>query len=111
MLSHFNSKATEGAAADFIAKYTDKYGADTLNQFGASAYDCVYALVAAMEKAIEDGTTIDASTDPSDICEALKTVFQGGFTFSGVTGESITWDESGYVAKDAVQYVIKEANA
>ncbi len=111
MLSHFNSKATEGAAADFIAKYTDKYGADTLNQFGASAYDCVYALVAAMEKAIADGTAIDATTSASDICEALKTVFQGGFTFSGVTGESITWDESGYVAKDAVQYVIKEANA
>ena len=44
MLSHFNSKATEGAAAEFIAKYTEKYGAETLNQFGASAYDCVYAL-------------------------------------------------------------------
>ncbi len=111
MLSHFNSKATEGMAADFIAKYTDKYGADTLNQFGASAYDCVYALVAAMEKAIEDGKTVDASTSASDLCEILKEVFQGGFTFAGVTGESITWDETGYVAKDAIQYVIKEANA
>ena len=111
MLSHFNSKATEGMAADFITKYTEKYGADTLNQFGASAYDCVYALVAAMEKAVENGKTVDASTSASDLCDILKEVFQGGFTFAGVTGESITWDENGYVAKDAIQYVIKEANA
>ena len=112
MLSHFNSKATEGAAGEFITKYTEKYGADTLNQFGASAYDCVYALVAAMEKAVDDGKTIDASTSASDLCEILKEVFQGGFTFSGVTGgETISWDENGYVQKDAVRYVVKEANA
>ena len=28
MLSHFNSKATEGKAADFIKKYTEKHGTD-----------------------------------------------------------------------------------
>ena len=112
MLSHFNSKATEGAAGEFITKYTEKYGTDTLNQFGASAYDCVYALVAAMEKAIDDGKTVDASTSASDLCEILKEVFQGGFTFSGVTGgDTISWDEAGYVQKDAVRYVVKEANA
>ena len=49
MLSHFDSNATEGAAADFIKKYTDKFGTDTLNQFGASAYDCVYAIYNAMK--------------------------------------------------------------
>ncbi|MBQ9142729.1 MAG: ABC transporter substrate-binding protein [Lachnospiraceae bacterium] len=48
MLSHFDSNATSGAAADFVKKYTEKYGADTLNQFGASAYDCVYAIYNAM---------------------------------------------------------------
>ena len=112
MLSHFNSKATDGAAGEFITKYTEKYGAETLNQFGASAYDCIYALVAAMEKAIDDGKTVDASTSASDLCEILKEVFQGGFTFSGVTGgDTITWDENGYVQKDAVRYVVKEANA
>ncbi|MBQ3099663.1 MAG: ABC transporter substrate-binding protein [Clostridia bacterium] len=112
MLSHFNSKATDGAAGEFITKYTEKYGAETLNQFGASAYDCIYALVAAMEKAVEDGKTVDASTSASDLCEILKEVFQGGFTFSGVTGgDTISWDENGYVQKDAVRYVVKEANA
>ena len=48
MLSHFNSKAESGAAKTFIDKYVAKYGKDTLNQFGASAYDCVYALYGAM---------------------------------------------------------------
>ena len=37
MLSHFNSKATEGAAKEFVDKYVAKYGKDTLNQFGAWA--------------------------------------------------------------------------
>ena len=30
MLSHFDATATEGAAADFVKKYTEKFGTDTL---------------------------------------------------------------------------------
>ncbi|MBQ4054124.1 MAG: ABC transporter substrate-binding protein [Clostridia bacterium] len=115
MLSHFNSKATEGKAAEYITKYTEKYGADTLNQFGASAYDCIYALVAAMEKAVDNGEEITPATEASDLCDMLIEIFEDGFTFSGgVTGEegsAISWDESGYVQKIAVKYIIKEANA
>ncbi|MBQ2716577.1 MAG: ABC transporter substrate-binding protein [Clostridia bacterium] len=115
MLSHFNSKATEGKAAEFISKYTEKFGAETLNQFGASAYDSVYALAAAIEKAVEDGKDITPETEASELCEILIDIFEGGFTYSGgVTGEegtSISWDENGYVQKTAVKYVIKEANA
>ena len=111
MLSHFNSKAESGAAKEFIDKYTTAYGADTLNQFGASAYDCVYALVGAMEKAITDGKEIPVTINASDLCEILKEQFNGGYTYAnGVTGDSITWQESGYVSKEAVQYVIKAAN-
>ncbi len=110
MLSHFNSKATEGAAADFIAKYTEKYGTDTLNQFGASAYDCVYAIYNAMAAAIEDGKEIDVTISASDLCDILKEQFNGGFSYSGVTGDNITWQESGYVDKTAIKYVIKAAN-
>ena len=109
MLSHFNSKATEGAAADFIKKYTDKYGADTLNQFGASAYDCVYAIYNAMKEAIDDGKEIPVTISASDLCDILKEKFAGGFTYSGVTGDDITWESNGYVKKGAVKYVIKEA--
>ena len=110
MLSHFDSGATEGMAAEYIAKYTEKFGTDTLNQFGASAYDCVYAIYNAMLSAIEAGETIDVTISASDLCEILKAQFQGGFSYSGVTGDNITWDENGYVAKGAVKYALKEAN-
>ena len=110
MLSHFDSNATEGAAGEYIAKYTEKFGTDTLNQFGASAYDCVYALYNAMKAAIEAGATIDVTISASDLSDIFKAQFEGGFSYSGVTGENITWDENGYVAKGAVKYVLKEAN-
>ena len=111
MLSHFNSKATDGPAKEFIDKYVEKYGAATLNQFGASAYDCVYAIYGAMEKAIAEGKKIPVTISASDLCEILKAQFSGGYTISNaVTGESISWDSTGYVNKTAIQYVIKEAN-
>ncbi len=111
MLSHFNSGATDGAAATFVAKYTEKFGADTLNQFGASAYDCVYAIYGAMKAAIDAGTEIDVTISASDLCEILKAQFTGDYTYSGVTGNNITWEDNGYVAKNAVKYTLKTANA
>ena len=111
MLSHFDSNATTGVAADFIAKYTEKFGADTLNQFGASAYDCVYAIFNAMKAAKEAGKEFDQTTSASDMCEILKEQFTGDFSYSGVTGNNITWEDNGYVAKEAVKYTLKVANA
>jgi len=113
MLSHFNSKATEGKAAEFIKKYTEKYGAETLNQFGASAYDCVYAIFNAMKAAQEAGADITPDISAEDLCEILKAQFNGGFTYSGVTGEGkpISWESTGYVNKSAVEYVIKDKTA
>lgn len=111
MLSHFDSNATEGAAADFIKKYTAKYGADTLNQFGASAYDCVYAMYNAMKAAIDAGEKIDVTIAASDLCEILKAQFTGDFSYSGVTGNNIKWEDNGYVAKEAVKYTLKTANS
>jgi len=110
MLSHFNSKAEEGPAKEYIDKYVAAFGADTLNQFGASAYDCVYALYGAMEKAIAAGEEIPVNISASDLCEILKAQFEGGYTYqNGATGESISWEPTGYVNKIAIQYVIKEA--
>jgi branched-chain amino acid transport system substrate-binding protein len=108
MLSHFNSKATDGKAKEFIDKYTSKYGADTLNQFGASAYDCVYAIYGAMKAAMDPGKKIPVTISASDLCEIMKEQFNGGYTLTNaVTGESISWEENGYVNKIAIQYVIK----
>ena len=109
MLSHFDSNATEGAAADFIAKYTDKFGTETLNQFGASAYDCVYAIYGAMKTAIDAGKEIPVTISASDLSDILKAQFTGGYTYSGATGTDIKWQANGYVDKGAIKYVLKEA--
>lgn len=110
MLSHFDSNATEGAAADYIKKYTEKFGAETLNQFGASAYDCIYAIYNAMKAAMDAGEEIDVTISASDLCEILKAQFTGDFTYSGVTGTDIKWQANGYVDKAAVKYVMKKAD-
>ena len=111
MLSHFNSKATDGKAAEYIAKYEAAFPGEPLNQFGASAYDCVYAIYNALKAAIDAGEEVTVTTSASDFCDILKAQFDGGFTFTnGATGDSIKWEKSGYVNKAAIQYVIKEAN-
>lgn len=111
MLSHFNSAATEGAAADYIAKYKAAYPDAPLNQFGASAYDCVYAIYGAMKAAINSGKEIPVTISASDLCDILKEQFSNGYTYTnGATGDSITWDSNGYVNKLAVQYIIKKAS-
>lgn len=109
MLSHFNSKATIGSSAEFIAKYTEKYGRETVNQFSASAYDCVYAIYGAMKAAVDAGKKIPVDITAPELCKILKEQFDGDYVFTkGITGESISWDESGFVNKSATQYVIKE---
>ena len=110
MLSHFDSNATEGAAADFVKKYTEKYKAETLNQFGASAYDCVYAIYNAMKAAKDAGKKIDVTISASDLSDILKEQFTGDFTYSGVTGTDISWEDNGYVVKGAVKYDLKKAD-
>ena len=111
MLSHFDANSTTGKAAEFIAKYTEKYGTETLNQFGASAYDCVYAIYGAMKELIAEGKNITPKTSASDLCEMLKGKFTGGYTFAeGATGTNITWYENGKVNKIAAKYTLKEAN-
>ncbi len=111
MLSHFDANSTEGKAGEFIKKYTEKFGTETLNQFGASAYDCVYALYGAMKELIDEGKTVTPETSASDLCEMLKAKFNGGFTFAeGATGKNITWHETGKVNKVATKYTLKEAN-
>ena len=61
-----------------------------------------------MEKAIADGADIPVDISASDLCEILKAQFNGGYTVTdAVTGDSITWESTGYVNKTAIQYVIK----
>jgi len=115
MLSHFDSSATTGKASEFINKYIAAYGKNTLNQFGASAYDCVYAIAQALnEIEAENPGTVTKDIKASDLCNLLVAKFTNtNFKFSGVTGAEgtqITWDQNGYVNKVAVKYTLKESN-
>ena len=108
MLSHFDATATEGKAAEFVKKYTEKFGAETLNQFGASAYDCVYAIYGAMKELNDEGKEVTPQTTASDLCDMLKAKFTGGYTLAeGATGANIKWNADGTVAKGAVKYNLK----
>ena len=97
-------------AAEFVKKYTKEFNAETLNQFGASAYDCIYVIYGAMKAAVDAGTEIPATISASDLCEILKGQLTGGFTYSGNTGDNITWEANGYVSKKAVKYDLKKAD-
>jgi len=121
-LTHFTTGAAEGtAAAEFIAKYNERYNEEKepLNQFGASAYDCVYAIYEALLIAKENGKSFDATTSPSDFCDILKEVFDSdSFVFHGITGaaeadgkSNIKWDANGCVEKEPLEYVAKEADS
>lgn len=125
-LSHFNSNTTEGAAKTYIDAYKAKYNDAPLNQFGAAAYDCVYAIYDAMKYAIEkNGAEIAANIAPEDLCEILKAVFDNkDFQFRGITGAAeedgksiITWTDAngnatnGHVNKAPVSYTVKEVTS
>ena len=121
-LSHFNTNAPAGTpAAEFVAKYNARFDEEKepVNQFGAAAYDCVYAIYAALKTAKANGKEFDTTTSASDFCEILKEVFNSdSFVFHGITGKcdgtnksDITWSSDGLVNKAADKYVVKEKNS
>ena len=119
-LTHFASNATTGAAGELITKYNNTFDEtkEPLNQFGASAYDCIYAIYGALKAAKDAGKTFDASTSASDFCNILKAQFAGDFEFNGVTGKAeangksvISWTNDGFVNKEAEKQVVKEKTA
>ena len=69
LMTPFTASATDDKTAAFVKAYNEAYGEDP-NQFAADAYDAIYAIHAAVEKA---GVTADM--DASAICDALKAAF------------------------------------
>lgn len=93
LLTPFAADAADEATQKFVAAYEETYG-DTPIQFAADAYDAIYVIKAAAEKA---GITPDMSV--SDICEAMKTAMLE-ITVEGLTGSGMTWTEDGEVNKE-----------
>ena len=111
MLSHFNSASEDEAVVHYVEAYTAAYGKYDLNQFGASAYDCVYALFNALKKAKADGKNVTPSLSAKEISDIFKEVFTSAdFAFNGITGKNVTWEANGEVNKHPTKYVVKAAS-
>lgn len=91
-LTPFSTTSTDELTQNFVKTYTDAYG-DTPNQFAADAYDCVYVIKAAMEKA-----EIKPEMSASEICDKIKAVMPE-LSYTGLTGKDIKWETSGEPSK------------
>ena len=91
LLTPFVATATDEKTVNFVTKYQKAYGEIPI-QFAADAYDGIYILVAAAEKA---GITSDM--EPEEVCDLMIAAMQE-ISVDGLTG-SMTWDESGAVTK------------
>lgn len=100
-LSPFTPTSTDEMVVEFVKNFEEEFG-HTPIQFAADAYDGVYALKAAMEKA---EVTPDMSA--SDICDALKGAMTE-ITINGVTAKNLTWEASGEPSKEPM--VVKIEN-
>lgn len=103
LLTPFAADAEDEKTQTFTAAYKAAYNDETPNQFAADAYDAIYVIKAAIEKA---EATPDMSV--SDLCDALKAAMTE-ITVDGVTG-SMTWDASGEPAKEPKAMVIKNGS-
>lgn len=104
LLTPFSADATDELTVNFVEKYQSLYG-EIPNQFAADGYDCIYAIYEAIQAS--DGA-ITADMSAQDICEALIAIFNGDFTFDGLTGDNMSWDANGEVTKAPKGMVIQD---
>ena len=86
----------------FVEKYQEKYG-EVPNQFAADGYDGIYVLYNAFKEA---GLTPDQ--DAATICEAMIGKVVGGFSYDGLTGAGMTWNDKGEVNKEPAVCIIQD---
>ena len=103
LLTPFAADSEDEAVQSFVKKYQDAYG-EIPNQFAADAYDGIYAIKAAIEKA---GVTPDM--DASEMCDALKKAMTE-ITVPGITGgeDGLQWNAKGEVNKEPKAVIIKD---
>ena len=99
LLTPFVATSEDEKVKNFVNLYEDKFG-ETPIQFAADAYDGIYILIAAAEKA---GITSD--TTPEEACELLIAAMKE-IQVDGITG-SMTWDETGAVTKTPMAATIE----
>lgn len=104
VMSPYASSSPEEKSAAFTKAYTEKYPDAPLNQFAADAYDCVYAVKAAMEKA----EVKDVSISASELCDKIKAAMTS-IELDGVTGKT-KWAADGEPEKapKVLKIVVKD---
>ena len=99
LLTPFSADAKDEKTQTFVARYQELYN-EVPNQFAADAYDGVYALVAAAEKAdVKEGEAAEA------ICDRMIAAMQE-LEIAGITG-NMTWSANGEVSKTPTAVVIE----
>ena len=101
LLTPFAADADDEQTKAFVSAYEEKYG-ETPIQLAADAYDGMYIIKTAAEKA---GITPDM--DASAICDALKAAMTE-ITYDGLTGSGMTWSADGEPNKEPKAVVIKD---
>ena len=101
LLTPFAADAKDDLTVNFVKNYKEKYK-DTLIQFAADAYDAVYAIKAAVEKA---NLTPDQSV--SELGDAMEKAMTE-ISLDGLTGSGMKWDASGDVDKEPKAVIIKD---
>ncbi len=79
--NHYSSEDTSPAVVNFVSKYTEKYGTESLNACAALYYDAIYMLV--------DAAKNGGATDTASLVKGMT-----GMTFTGVGG-TFTMDGNG----------------
>ena len=89
LLTPYASDAQDEKTQTFTKAYEDKYG-NTPIQFAADAYDAIYAIKAAVEKA-----DVTPDMDYSEMCDKLMDAMTK-IKIDGLTGvDGITWEKNG----------------
>ena len=104
VMTPFAASSPEPKSAAFTAAYEEMTNGEVPIQFAADAYDAVYAVKMALEKA---GVN-DASMSASDICDKVK-VAMTEITLEGITGTT-TWTADGEPTKapQVMKIVVKD---
>jgi len=103
LLTPFNADSTDEATSKFVSTYKEQFG-DVPNQFAADSYDCVWSIYNALKD--ED---VSSDSSASDLCDKLIAKFTSSdFSYDGLTGDGMTWDETGAVSKSPKGMVIKD---
>ncbi|MEF9969491.1 MAG: ABC transporter substrate-binding protein [Ruthenibacterium sp.] len=88
LLTPFAADAKDDLTTKFVEDYKAAYK-EIPNQFAADAYDAMYAISVACEKA-----AVQTDWDASAMCDALKTAFPT-ISIDGLTGAKMTWSPEG----------------